>query len=56
MSDSLNKKDNNNGSWGLPEGMDPMKVMQVASGYWQVYCKRLIVWIFSICLMARPKI
>ena len=21
-------------SWGLPEGMDPMKVMRVASGYW----------------------
>jgi len=33
MSDSWNK-DNNNDSWGLPEGMDPMKVMQVASGYW----------------------
>ncbi|MDH5544968.1 MAG: acetylserotonin O-methyltransferase [Gammaproteobacteria bacterium] len=27
--------DNNaNDSWGLPEGMDPMRVMQVASGYW----------------------
>lgn len=23
------------GSWGLPEGMDPMRVMQVASAYWQ---------------------
>jgi len=35
MSDSWNKENNNNDSWGLPEGMDPMKVMQVASGYWQ---------------------
>lgn len=25
---------NGNDSWGLPEGMDPMKVMQVASAYW----------------------
>jgi len=32
MSDSNNK---GNGSWDLPEGMDPMRVMQVASGYWQ---------------------
>lgn len=36
MSDSRNENENNNnGSWGLPAGMDPMKVMQVASGYWQ---------------------
>ncbi len=28
------KKEGAADSWGLPEGMDPMKVMQVASGYW----------------------
>ena len=33
MSDSWDNK-NGGDSWGLPEGMDPMKVMQVASGYW----------------------
>ena len=33
MSESWNKKDDS--GWGLPEGMDPMRVMQVASGYWQ---------------------
>ncbi len=32
MSDSNSKE---NGSWDLPEGMDPMRVMQIASGYWQ---------------------
>ena len=32
MSESNN---NGNGGWDLPEGMDPMRVMQVASGYWQ---------------------
>ena len=35
MSDSWDKDNNNDNSWNLPEGMDPMKVMQVASGYWQ---------------------
>ena len=30
MSDSKNGPE----SWGLPEGMNPMKVMQVASAYW----------------------
>ncbi len=34
MSNSWDKNQSN-GSWGLPDGMDPMKVMQVASGYWQ---------------------
>lgn len=34
MTDSWGKE-KDNGSWGLPDGMDPMKVMQVASGYWQ---------------------
>jgi len=35
MADSWDDKNNSaNDSWGLPEGMDPMKVMQVASGYW----------------------
>jgi len=33
MSDSWDKKSGAS-SWGLPEGMDPMKVMQVASAYW----------------------
>ncbi|MBI3773418.1 MAG: class I SAM-dependent methyltransferase [Gammaproteobacteria bacterium] len=28
-------KNEKNNSWDLPEGMDPMRVMQVASGYWQ---------------------
>lgn len=28
-------KNDNNNSWDLPEGMDPMRVMQVASAYWQ---------------------
>ncbi len=27
-------KNNDGGSWDLPEGMDPMRVMQVASAYW----------------------
>lgn len=36
MSDSWDENNNNGGdSWGLPAGMDPMRVMQVASGYWQ---------------------
>lgn len=35
MSESWDKKESANDSWGLPEGMDPMRVMQVASGYWQ---------------------
>ncbi len=34
MTDSWDKKQGGD-SWGVPEGMDPMKVMQVASGYWQ---------------------
>ncbi len=35
MADSWDDKNKgNNDSWGLPEGMDPMKVMQVASSYW----------------------
>ncbi len=34
MADSWDKNQSND-SWGLPAGMDPMKVMQVASGYWQ---------------------
>lgn len=33
MSDSWDKNKGGD-SWGLPEGMDPMRVMQVASGYW----------------------
>ena len=33
MSDWEKNKDAGD-SWGLPEGMDPMKVMRVASGYW----------------------
>ncbi len=33
MSESWDKKSGAS-SWGLPEGMDPMKVMQVASAYW----------------------
>lgn len=33
MSESWDKNKNDTG-WSLPEGMDPMKVMQVASGYW----------------------
>ncbi len=33
MSESWDKNKSND-SWALPEGMDPMKVMQVASGYW----------------------
>ena len=33
MSGSWDKKSGAS-SWGLPEGMDPMKVMQVASAYW----------------------
>ncbi len=33
MSESWDKNKNND-NWDLPEGMDPMKVMQVASGYW----------------------
>jgi len=33
MSESWDKNDN--GGWDLPEGMDPMRVMQVASAYWQ---------------------
>ncbi|MDH5301947.1 MAG: acetylserotonin O-methyltransferase [Gammaproteobacteria bacterium] len=35
MSDSWDKKSSGNGGWDLPEGMDPMRVMQIASGYWQ---------------------
>ena len=35
MSESWDKKESGADSWGLPEGMDPMRVMQVASGYWQ---------------------
>lgn len=36
MSDSWGDKKSGDGEWGwdLPEGMDPMKVMQVASAYW----------------------
>ncbi len=34
MSDSW-EKNNSEDSWGLPENMDPMKVMQVASAYWK---------------------
>ena len=34
MSDSWDKDNNNGGGWDLPEGMDPMRVMQVASAYW----------------------
>ncbi len=32
----MSEDKNNNGGdgWDLPEGLDPMKVMQVASGYW----------------------
>jgi len=30
----MSGNNNGNDSWGLPEGMDPMKVMQVASAYW----------------------
>ncbi|MDH5218142.1 MAG: methyltransferase, partial [Gammaproteobacteria bacterium] len=30
----MSENNSSNGSWGLPEGMDPMKVMQVASAYW----------------------
>jgi precorrin-6B methylase 2 len=33
MSESWDKNDNS--GWDLPEGMDPMRVMQVASAYWQ---------------------
>lgn len=33
MSESWDNNDN--GGWELPEGMDPMRVMQVASAYWQ---------------------
>ncbi len=33
MSDSWDRKSGAD-SWDLPEGMDPMKVMQVASAYW----------------------
>ncbi len=33
MSESWDKNESND-NWSLPEGMDPMKVMQVASGYW----------------------
>ena len=35
MSESWDKKEGGGDSWGVPEGMDPMRVMQVASGYWQ---------------------
>ncbi len=36
MSESWgNDKKNSDENWGVPEGLDPMKVMQVASGYWQ---------------------
>ena len=30
----MSENNSGNDSWGLPEGMDPMKVMQVASAYW----------------------
>ncbi len=33
MSESWDKSKSND-NWDLPEGMNPMKVMQVASGYW----------------------
>ena len=36
MSESWDK--NENSGWDLPEGMDPMRVMQVASAYWQSCC------------------
>lgn len=35
MSASTNKSQQQNNSWDVPEGMDPMRVMQVASAYWQ---------------------
>ncbi len=35
MSESWDKKESSGDNWDLPEGMDPMRVMQVASGYWQ---------------------
>lgn len=35
MSDSWDNNKSDNSGWDLPEGLDPMRVMQVASGYWQ---------------------
>ncbi len=35
MTKSWGDNDKSNDSWNLPEGLDPMRVMQVASGYWQ---------------------
>lgn len=34
MSDSGYGEKNTGGGWGLPEGLDPMRVMDVASAYW----------------------
>lgn len=34
MSDSWGNKEGNSDNWEMPNGMDPMKVMQVASAYW----------------------
>lgn len=34
MADSWGKKQGEAGSWSPPEGLDPMRVMQVASAYW----------------------
>lgn len=34
MSDSWGDKEGGSGGWEMPNGMDPMKVMQVASAYW----------------------
>jgi len=34
MSDSWGNKEGNGDNWEMPNGMDPMKVMQVASAYW----------------------
>lgn len=35
MSESWDNDNQQNSGWDLPEGMDPMRVMQVASAYWQ---------------------
>ena len=34
MADSWGDKKGGEWGWDMPEGMDPMKVMQVASAYW----------------------
>lgn len=34
MSDSWGNKEGDGGNWEMPNGLDPMKVMQVASAYW----------------------